>query len=75
MSSTKNLANEGWERTQRRNSREKGEGITSIISIIHNSNRNNGNIMKFDGIATANSIRWIIIFKLIDRLLLIGLRI
>lgn len=31
--------------------------------------------MKFDGIATANSIRWIIIFKLIDRLLLIGLRI
>ena len=31
--------------------------------------------MKFDRIAMNNSIRWIVIFKLIDRFVLIGLRI
>lgn len=55
------------ERMQRRNSRRRKRN--------NSKSKYSKYIMKFDRIAMNNSIRWIVIFKLIDRFVLIGLRI
>lgn len=56
------------ERMQRGNSRRRRKRNNS-------KSKYSKYIMKFDRIAMNNSIRWIVIFKLIDRFVLIGLRI
>lgn len=55
------------ERMQRRNSRRRKRN--------NSKSKYSKYIMKFDRIAMNNSIRWIVIFKLIDRFVLIELRI
>lgn len=57
------------ERRKANNKNNKKWRRISIVlqSFLDNSNRNIGNVVKFNRIAMTNSIRWIIIFKLIDR--------